>query len=392
MTEALLRVPRARSVLVWLDKPRGGAESLRQLIRSGFPLTHEALDSVGPGQGVATLRATLVHLGVLPQRDESMASLRPWLERVLTHLPPLQRRILRLYAEWSLLRRARRRAARGRRFTPASAAGVRNAVRCSAAFLTWLDDRNISLADLAQTDVDMWLSESRDRRHVRLFLRWAHQRRLTGKHEVLDRPRDEPHRWWTETEHWTHLRRCLHDEALPADVRAAGALVLLYGMPITRIAALTRSDLTGDIEPRLLMGTHPTALPPLVHRLLLRQAEHAEPKSSIGRITPQTAWLFPGYAAGTHRSAADLARKLRLHKLPARIGRNTALLALAADLPASVLSETLGISVTAALKWTRRAARDWNAYLAARPTPRPNTGPFTKTTSAPGLPHPEMPS
>ncbi|MFF7489484.1 hypothetical protein ACFZBC_28900 [Streptomyces luteogriseus] len=168
--------------------------------------------------------------------------------------------------------------------------------------------------------------------------------------------------------------------------------MLLYGMPITRIAALTRSDLTGGIEPRLLVGTHPTALPPLVHRLLLRQAEHSEPKSSIGRITPQAAWLFPGYAAGTHRSAADLARKLRLHHLPARIGRNTALLALAADLPASVLSETLGISITAALKWTRRAARDWNAYPAARPTPRPNTGPFAKTTSAPGLPHHELPS
>ncbi|MFJ4277585.1 hypothetical protein [Streptomyces massasporeus] len=61
-------------------------------------------------------------------------------------------------------------------------------------------------------------------------------------------------------------------------------------------------------------------------------------------------------------------------------------------LPASVLSETLGISIAAALKWTRRAARDWNAYLAARPTPRPNTEPFTKTTSAPGLPHHEMPS
>ncbi|WP_253267579.1 helix-turn-helix domain-containing protein, partial [Streptomyces sp. NL15-2K] len=261
-----------------------------------------------------------------------------------------------------------------------------NVAEFQSAFHWHVLDHNIPLADLTQTDVDMWLSESRDRRHVRLFLRWAHQRRLTGKHEVPDRPRDEPHRWWTETEHWTQLQRCLHDEALPADVRATGALVLLYGMPITRIATLTRSDLTDGIEPRLLMGTHPAALPPVVYQLLLRQAERAEPNSAIGRVPPRTAWLFPGYAAGTHRSAADLARKLRLHELPARTGRNTAPLALAADLPASVLSETLGLSITAALKWTRRATRDWNAYLAARPTPRLNTGPPTKTNSASGPP------
>ncbi|MET7738510.1 hypothetical protein ABZT02_45780 [Streptomyces sp. NPDC005402] len=58
---------------------------------------------------------------------------------------------------------------------------------------------------------------------------------------------------------------------------------------------------------------------------------------------------------------------MRLHGLPAHPSRNTALLALAADLPASVLSDTLGISISAALHWTRRAARDWNMYLAARP-------------------------
>ncbi|ELS50829.1 hypothetical protein [Streptomyces viridochromogenes] len=76
--------------------------------------------------------------------------------------------------------------------------------------------------------------------------------------------------------------------------------------------------------------------------------------------------IFPGYAAGTHRSAATLAAKLRRYQLPVRPSRNTALLALAADLPAAVLSDLLGISITSALQWTRDAARDWNAYLASR--------------------------
>ncbi|MGW7086613.1 hypothetical protein ACWGH2_24380 [Streptomyces sp. NPDC054871] len=86
----------------------------------------------------------------------------------------------------------------------------------------------------------------------------------------------------------------------------------------------------------------------------------------MGRATHSTGWIFPGQAAGTHRSAAAFTARLRRHGLPARTGRNTALLALAEDLPASVLSDTLGISITAALQWTRRAARDWNAYVATR--------------------------
>ncbi|MFJ4541934.1 hypothetical protein ACIP39_39080 [Streptomyces tibetensis] len=366
LLEALVRAPRARSILVWLDKPRGGAACLRRLIDDDLPITHETLDSAGPGQGPALLRATLVHLGVLPARNEPLAGLQPWLERTLAPLPAHHRRTLHIYAEWALLRRARRRAARGR-FTPASAAAVRNAIRCTAAFITWLDDHDIPLASLTQSDIDTWLSERRDRRHVRMFLRWAHERRLTGNLEISDRPRDEPHCWWSESEHWTHLRRCLHDEALPLDVRVTGALMLLYGIPITRITVLTPADLTGGNTPHLRIGEHPVALPPAVDQLLQRQAERTEPISPVGRITPRPGWLLPGYAAGTHHSAPALARKMRLHCLPARPSRNTALLALAADLPASVLSDTLGISISAALEWTRRAARDWNTYLAARP-------------------------
>ncbi|WP_328995558.1 hypothetical protein OG394_13085 [Kribbella sp. NBC_01245] len=34
------------------------------------------------------------------------------------------------------------------------------------------------------------------------------------------------------------------------------------------------------------------------------------------------------------------------------------------------LSELFGISITSALQWTRRASRDWNAYVAATITDR----------------------
>jgi hypothetical protein len=39
------------------------------------------------------------------------------------------------------------------------------------------------------------------------------------------------------------LDRCLHDAAIPDDVRAAGALVLLYGMQLSRVVELTTAHL-----------------------------------------------------------------------------------------------------------------------------------------------------
>jgi hypothetical protein len=158
LIDALVRASRARSNLVWLDKPRGGAVHLRRLVEDDFPLTHETRDSAGPGQRTASLRATLVHLGALSACNECLAGLQPWLERTLAPLPAQHRRTLHTYAEWALLPRARRRAARGR-FTPTSAAAVRSAVRCTAAFLTWLYDHDIPLASLPQGDIATWLSE-----------------------------------------------------------------------------------------------------------------------------------------------------------------------------------------------------------------------------------------
>ena len=49
-----------------------------------------------------------------------------------------------------------------------------------------------------------------------------------------------------------------------------------------------------------------------------------------------------------------------------RPARGAALCALAADLPAPVLAELLGLSISAATGWAALAARDEADYLAAR--------------------------
>jgi hypothetical protein len=55
------------------------------------------------------------------------------------------------------------------------------------------------------------------------------------------------------------------------------------------------------------------------------------------------------------------------------------MITLAADLPASVLADLLGIHEVTATRWAHRTKRDWHTYLAQRrldtndPTPRTYT-------------------
>ncbi|MGH9087168.1 MAG: hypothetical protein ACRDYZ_03520 [Acidimicrobiales bacterium] len=66
-------------------------------------------------------------------------------------------------------------------------------------------------------------------------------------------------------ERWGHLRRLLTDEDLPLEARAAGALVLLYGLPVSRISELRADDVVHrDDRTYLDLGAHPLLLPPAV--------------------------------------------------------------------------------------------------------------------------------
>jgi len=84
--------------------------------------------------------------------------------------------------------------------------------------------------------------------------------------------------------------------------------------------------------------------------------------------TPKpNAWLFPGTVPGRHadpgRQATVLNKRLGL---PVSHARNTAISALAFDLPSPVLAGLLGIEIGTAIRWTKLVKRDWGDYLAQR--------------------------
>jgi hypothetical protein len=115
----------------------------------------------------------------------------------------------------------------------------------------------------------------------------------------------------------------------------AGCLLLLYGQPFTRTAALRRTDITGvggQAGIRLGRGTLP--LPPpmdTIARLVLE----SQPSHGDG-------WLFAGRHPGTHLTAEHLRVRVACYGL-ARITQSRA------------------------AEWARTAGQDYGSYVGLRP-------------------------
>lgn len=123
----------------------------------------------------------LVSSGVLPARNEHLERLAPWLEHLLHDKPTHHARLIRPFAHWFVLRRARPVAAR-RTFTRGSAGFAPARVIVALDLLSWLGQRGQDLRDLTQADLDRWLTDGAStRRAVRYFLQWARGRGLAGE-------------------------------------------------------------------------------------------------------------------------------------------------------------------------------------------------------------------
>jgi hypothetical protein len=136
------------------------------------------------------------------------------------------------------------------------------------------------------------------------------------------------------------LDPCLTDEAMPLNLRVGGALVLLFGMLVSRITQLTKD---GQVT-CLSVDGYRLMLPPRLADLVRQLRDQDEPRRTLGRLGTPAPWLFPGQSPG--RPAVDILFGVRHHRygIDAHTGRNTERVALAADLPASVLADLTGIS------------------------------------------------
>jgi hypothetical protein len=366
--DAVTAARQPRSALNWLRRG-AGASLLADVAAGRLAISHEALDAHRHRRAAGYLRHVLTAAGALPSRDEDLARAGQWLAGVLEAITPAaDRRLVQAYATWQVMRRLRASAAGAARpRTPT--AHARNNIRAAASLLAWLRGRDTTLEACGQADIDQWLHTGPSARQARDFLGWAaargHCRPLT-----IPAPPRATGPALGQDQRWALAARLLHDTTLDPTDRVAGCLLLLYGQPLSRIAAMTTSQITRrDNKTSLRLGRHDTPIPGPLADAVSQLISGGRSYRGIGS-PPATAWLFPGHLPGRPITAARLGERLRAIGIYAQTGRRAALLDLAAQLPAAVLADLLGLHETTAAKWMHQAGGDWSRYaaeLARRP-------------------------
>ncbi|WP_331741709.1 hypothetical protein [Streptomyces sp. NBC_01006] len=363
---ALAAAGRPRRVLHWLTRS-GVAALLSQLAACEEQLTHQQLEDLPNTPSTRYIRDVLVAAAVLPVRDERLEGLPRWADALLSHAPAHHRHLATPFTHWYLLHRIRR-AHRDRPLRVSTESVMRSKLRRALELLGWLDETGISLGQLTQSALEGWLEQGpANRRDVRAFITWARSRRLIGDLTIPLAAVPAPSIFTTEGEQADQLHRCLTDDAMPIDVRTAGALTLLFGLQPTRLLELTVHDLVdGETSAALNLDGHRIPLPPKVARLVRALRDRCQERWQLDQTASTIPWLFPGQEPARPLGAIYLSLKLRQHGITPRAGRNSARLALTADLPASVLADFTGTSISNATRWTGYARRDWFDYIASR--------------------------
>lgn len=366
LSDAIISLPNARSALRWLEKSRTPL-LLNELARRGEAITHEALDELPHGAERDRLRQILVHTGALPKRVELLESIEPWLNEQLVGRPAQHAQVLKAFTRWGVLRPARRLAARGR-YTERTAWRNRDEIRSALRLMAWLDDQQISLEDLSQGDIDAWVIDGPpNRRHTRAFLKWTAARGLTKLIDVPQQRSPEPQHFISDDDLVHHLQRCMDDDSLPLDVRVAGALILLFGLRMTRLLALTTAHISKkERDTYLTVSTNPVLMPPKLAVLVDQLANQPRQTSLLKTLSGAPALLFPGQPPSRPLTNSAFGRRLRRHGFPVGPGRNTAMITLTTELPAAVVADLFGVHISSATAWAQYTQHRWDDYLAAR--------------------------
>ncbi len=200
------------------------------------------------------------------------------------------------------------------------------------------------------------------RRRVRLFLAWLGRSGVTRGLTVEWDDRIPRRDALGDEQRFAILRRLLHDQDLDLRDRFAGSVLLLYGKPLTKIAALMIADVNTTVEGvvTLRLGRGEIPLPDPLGALTLALRNQNACAGAEG-------WLIPSRHAGRHINADRMLRRLKRYGIDrSRGGRHAALLALAARLPAPILAERIGIDRSRAAGCVRLAGVTYADYVAAR--------------------------
>lgn len=352
----------AAAGLNWVARLRT-QQMLAKLATEAGPITHQVLDGLTPHSSATHLRAILVEAAVLPVRDERLISLKRAVGRRVSRVKdPADRKILRSFATWHHLRRLRTIATR-QPLTQDQVVYATNSLTAAASLLNWLHDRGQNLAACTQTDIDDWLALDPFSRS-RGFVNWVVGR---GHARGIEVPafNNEPVRevFAEHDQRWALARRLLSDTSIDLADRVAGLLVLLYAQRAVRITRLTTEHvIVTQTGVQLLLGEEPITVPAAFDELIMKFLHDRRSAATTG--PDDHTWLYPARRLGQPLAPRDLLPRLRVLGVSPTLSRNTALMDMASEMPAAVITRLLGISLDRATRWTQDAGNTRPGYAA----------------------------
>jgi hypothetical protein len=365
LAEGICGMRRPQSGFSWLHKNPQARQLLQDLASGTLACDHAALDERFPSRTLDHLRGLMVTYGVLPPRDRRLAAFTRMITTKLSAIPDDdQRRVVKRFARWNLLRSLREHATHGP-VPQGPFLAAKQVLTLTIEFLTWLKARGRSLGECTQHDIDAWFATGTStRQNAHRFLRWAQSHRLIHNIDIPNPTKENPH-LISQQQRLEIIRSLLLDEHLALPDRIIGYLITLFGQPIHRVTELRVNQVqetqTGI---RIQLGRHWIDAPePLAALLRTHLATRLDRGTAANPTSP---WLFPGLLPGEHRSSRQAGDILRAAGIPVRALRNTTWQQLLREAPPQVLADALGIHPSTVMRHATQAGADWTTYAANR--------------------------
>ena len=333
-------------------------ELLRSIGSGEQALSHATLAAAPQDKAMIYLRALLDDSGALPRPRAQLLHLEEWTERFVAQLPDAHAQSVGRYATWSVLRKARRAASKSD-ISKGSVAHAKATLRGILAFVTWLEERSLTLQNITQPAVEEFTLRRSTERWLPSFLTWCDEHEAGHVVRLPAIPQSAPDVGLDDKTHRAIIAKLLVDESIPMDARVACLLVALFGQPATSALRLRigqmRDNGADGIE--VLFTEHPLALPVPAAVLARRY---------LGSLTSEGQWLFPGTLPGSYRDTQYLVHHLA--SLGAGISQlqNSARFKLAGSAPAKVLADMLGLTTVTFEQYASLSGGVWGEYPALR--------------------------
>ncbi|WP_257232900.1 Fis family transcriptional regulator [Rhodococcus qingshengii] len=350
---------RANSGLTWINQEHVTA-FLTELARTPL-VSHDVIDQLPRSRTREYVRELLVTHQILPPRDGLLHRYIDWSDEALDRLKSSEHReVATRYIRWHHLRQMYCMES----VSHGTFLRSKQTVSVTIEFLNWLTDRDISIDDLSQADLDAWQAEGPSTREFAIrFLAWAVKTKLVARDLTMT-----PHRRGTSSKMSPEAQQDVVDgitsnqPALNPRDRAAAILVLVFGQQIDRVVKLTWDHvIVSDELVTVTLGDIAIALPAPLDEPFRYLAGERDLGNTAAH--PSTRWVFRGYIPGQHINPGHLRNRLKstFGTRAARLGTLHELTKLA---PAAILADTLGYSPATIERHAVASAATYARYVA----------------------------